>query len=75
MRTSAYQKLIDAVTSTKLWTLLIATWLFYIDTLNQDGWITVVLMTTGMRAVNEVATVYKEIRTGAQPLPTPKGKK
>jgi hypothetical protein len=53
--------------------IILSTWLFYIDKLNQDGWVTMVLSVTGMRVVNEVSAMYKDIRTSAPALPK-KGK-
>lgn len=61
------EKAIDKVISMKFFVLLLCTWLFYIDKLNQDGWVTVTLSVTGMRVVNEVASMYKDIRTAAKP--------
>ncbi len=63
----SFAKLLASLTSVKFWVLTTATWLFYIDRLSEEGWITVVLMATGMRAVNEVAAVYKEIRAADKP--------
>lgn len=56
------EKAIDKAISMKLLVMLIATWLFYIEKLNQDGWVTVVLSVTGMRMANELGAMYKDIR-------------
>lgn len=57
------EKAIDKAISMKLLIMLISTWLFYIQKLNQDGWVTVVLSVTGMRLANELSGMYKDIRT------------
>lgn len=57
-------KVLNSIISVKFMVICLATWLFYIDKLNQDGWVLMVLSTTGLRLVNEVAAVYKDIRVG-----------
>ena len=56
----------DKILSAKVWVLGISTWLFYIDKLTEDGWITVTLSITGMRVANEVMAMYKDIRVNTK---------
>lgn len=57
------KELFGKIISVKFFVILVSTALFYVDKLNQDGWITVVLSVTGMRVINEVSAMYKDIRT------------
>jgi len=55
-------KIFASVVSVKFFVIVISTVLFCIGKLNQDGWVSMVLTTTGMRVVNEVAAMYAEVR-------------
>ncbi len=68
-------KAVDKAVSMKVLVVVLSTWLFYIDKLNQDGWVTVVLGVTGMRMANEVAAMYKEVRMGEAPAVSAKRSK
>lgn len=64
------KKVLDTAVSVKFLVLVTSTWLFYVGKLTQDGWVTMMLTTTGIRAVNEVAAMYRDLRTS---VPVKKG--
>lgn len=72
--TGLLYKAIDSAISVKFAVMLISSVLFYIGTLNQDGWVTIILSTTGMRLANELGAIYKDMRVG-QAATTAKGAK
>lgn len=68
---NVFVKAAEKLVSMKVLVVILSTVLFYIGKLNQDGWINMVLMVTGIRAINEVAAMYKDIRI-AQTTPVNK---
>ncbi len=56
-------KILTNITSIKLWVFVVACVFFDRGTLNQDGWIVVVLSVVGFRTVNEGLAVYAQIKS------------
>lgn len=75
--TGLVYKAIDSAISVKFFVMILSSVLFYIGKLTQDGWMTIVLSTTGMRLANELSSMYKDIRVSQaeNSVPVPKGKK
>lgn len=53
-------KLFDHITSVKFYVLAVATFFFYVGRLTESGFIQLILVTTGLRTVNEVTAMMKE---------------
>lgn len=62
-------RLVANVTSIKFFVILVSCYFFNKGTLNQEGWIFVILTTTGIRAFNEGVSMYVQMKTGQVPPP------
>ena len=67
-------KMLYEFASLKFQLVYISTLLFFFDKLSENGWLTAVLSVTGMRVINEVSGMVKDVNI-SNVLKKPKGKK
>ncbi len=61
-----FQDILDKIISVKFFIIVLSTVLFYIGKLDESGWIMMVLTTTGIRAVNDMAVLYASTKAPAK---------
>lgn len=60
--TQYLHKFLNAVVSVKFFVIMLSTAMFVMDKLSENGWIMMVLTTTGLRLFNEMGAIVKDVQ-------------